>query len=150
MIYFNPHSREGSDSPDSLFAPLNGEFQSTLPRREWRVWSMEEIKMYAVFQSTLPRREWQKWNINITIIFYFNPHSREGSDGKYVQRIKKLVLFQSTLPRREWLSPLSVKNSITQFQSTLPRREWRRRWSTGRSRKDFNPHSREGSDVRDF
>ena len=54
---FNPHSHEGSDQDVLQIQDLPYEFQSTLPRREWRL------------------REW----VYLKMI-YFNPHSHEGSD----------------------------------------------------------------------
>ena len=64
-------------------------------------WSDYILKL---FQSTLPRRE--RPNANLTLfflLFYFNPHSHEGSDdtGKYNHNV--VLKFQSTLPRRERL-----------------------------------------------
>ena len=80
-----------------------------------------------------------------------------------------LSQFQSTLPRRERRFPLLIKNRTREFQSTLPRRErqkgdcWnmakrsfqstlpRRERPGGRrtapDSADFNPRSREGSDI---
>ena len=80
-------------------------------------------------------------------MFYFNPHSREGSDPCSIFLSIGQLSFQSTLPRREWLLiifqfivGLSISihtpaKGVTmpnhpktpkqrQFQSTLPRREW--------------------------
>ena len=80
--YFNPHSREGSDRYEGLSSRRRGKFQSTLPRREWRLF----ICIYSSqsrFQSTLPRREWlSPYTLTVLTNLYFNPHSREGSDVK--------------------------------------------------------------------
>ena len=56
---------------------------------------------------------------------YFNPRSREGSDGGMAISFLSSTLFQSTLPRGE------------------------RRWlkQKGKSISHFNPRSREGSDT---
>ena len=53
-----------------------------------------------LFQSTLPRRERPSSCWRIICVSYFNPRSREGSDGLCVVH-HFLQLFQSTLPRRE-------------------------------------------------
>ena len=99
------------------------------------------------FQSTLPRRERQSTDHIVSDILYFNPRSREGSDrhpsishpvhpgisihapakGATVEKkdIMRAFVFQSTLPRRERLC-----SNRSKFQTS-----------------DFNPRSREGSDV---
>ena len=78
------------------------------------------------FQSTLPRRERQS----------------------LLRGIRTLITFQSTLPRRERLARCSLMTSRIRFQSTLPRRE---RHAQGHlvvgAKVDFNPRSREGSDL---
>ena len=78
----------------------------------------------ARFQSTLPRRERLSFTQFTYISIYFNPRSREGSDGIPDGLCPAWMLFQSTLPRRE------------------------RRYcpSDDHCRTDFNPRSREGSD----
>ena len=122
---FNPHSREGSDGmlstqkytdfAISIHTPAKGVtnylvsillmklFQSTLPRREWRIakiypsiedmisihtpakgvtYQMFQPGRIFQFQSTLPRREWPlKSGRAVLNTVYFNPHSREGSDN---------------------------------------------------------------------
>ena len=99
----------------------------------------------------------------------FNPRSREGSDPSVRFRNLKAFRFQSTLPRRERLNSNSTPNPCTKFQSTLPRRERLRAFLQSRnphtfqstlprrerhnsnwcrcSYINFNPRSREGSDV---
>ena len=124
---------------------LEWKFQSTLPRRERHAFPDLSV-LKIVFQSTLPRRE------------------------RHVKRRRELTWkrFHSTLPRRERLSdtfykPLTnisihapAKGATTicfitvvigKFQSTLPRRE--RRWQNCiyDDAWNFNPRSREGSDV---
>ena len=99
---------------------------------------------------------------------YFNPRSREGSDGGMAISFLSSTLFQSTLPRgeRRWLkqkgksishfNPRSREGSDTfsgnvvnvelTFQSTLPRGERPGSCSGSTKAVDFNPRSREGSD----
>ena len=55
----------------------------------------------ATFQSTLPRGERLTFYFCMLIATYFNPRSREGSDGKSVKVIGNIYEFQSTLPRGE-------------------------------------------------
>ena len=55
--------------------------------------------------------------------------------------------FQSTLPRRERRSPNPSKNLRYLFQSTLPRRERRLLEDFSFAWYNFNPRSREGSDL---
>ena len=97
------------------------------------------------FQSTLPQRERLRWSDKNDRYEYFNPRSREGSDGCEACVARASGKFQSTLPRRERLSPffptpVAITISIHapakgatvyantgagtyEFQSTLPRRE---------------------------
>ena len=123
--YFNPRSREGSDSlvPNRIYCTSS--FQSTLPRRERRDW------MTARHPSS-----------------DFNPRSREGSDriGVVVVRVEAPIsihapakgatihlLFGRVVPVN--FNPRSREGSD-------PRQEPR-----PSARPDFNPRSREGSDV---
>ncbi len=100
---------------------------------------------------------------------YFNPRSREGSDESSVDVVAADGVFQSTLPRRErpmWSWRRSVRRAISihapakgatwyrekiiemvEFQSTLPRRERHAPCRLGLLRCNFNPRSREGSDI---
>ena len=100
------------------------------------------------FQSTLPRRERRRASCpSPRRSRYFNPRSREGSDGVCRAYAPEEGRFQSTLPRRErpynrsgqlrdhrYFNPRSREGSDatfprprlrrdTRFQSTLPRRE---------------------------
>ena len=123
-----------------------------------------------VFQSTLPRRERRPANGRFRCAPpHFNPRSREGSDiFRLPQSIRSdisihapakgatrelrdadewEVLFQSTLPRRERPSRCERKQRRWKFQSTLPRRERRRSMQSRAADGDFNPRSREGSDI---
>ena len=99
--YFNPRSREGSDSKAkqehclssiSIHAPAKGATLSTA------------TNLYRLgFQSTLPRRERLLNNPCRLYRYNFNPRSREGSDAKAAIPPMHILLFQSTLPRRERL-----------------------------------------------
>ena len=99
---FNPRSHEGSDCHS--FQKISGKslFQSTLPRRERRIWVAVGIDVINVsihaptkgatigsytssssfigFQSTLPRRERQIIFLLEILQGCFNPRSHEGSD----------------------------------------------------------------------
>ena len=55
--------------------------------------------------------------------------------------------FQSTLPRRERLAPFSAFLCHLLFQSTLPRRERHSNVNLYADFLNFNPRSREGSDM---
>ena len=129
------------------------------------------ILCYTKFQSTLPRGE-RPFSLVFTVLFlYFNPRSREGSDAKKHSELTTDGQFQSTLPRGERRSQRSDQSSSRRFQSTLPRGERRQtpitiftlpdisihapaRGATTRHMSsltivsDFNPRSREGSDLK--
>ncbi len=86
------------------------------------------------------------YNLDMSV-FHFNPRSREGSDDSTAHPLTVTVKFQSTLPRRERLRYMRGIAAELLFQSTLPRRERPAAdWITSIAN-DFNPRSREGSDV---
>ena len=88
-------------------------------------WSDYILKL---FQSTLPRRE--RLPIKSLIPYSFK--------------------FQSTLPRRERRVTGNTAEVTTQiFQSTLPRRERLKLELRRIIHQNFNPHSHEGSDLKD-
>ena len=99
-------------------------FQSTLPRREWLFYCAIARKGIK-FQSTLPRREWHKSYAPWADTSYFNPHSREGSDRRYLSY--RLLRANFNPHSREGSDGMyyEITYSGDKFQSTLPRREWR-------------------------
>ena len=56
-------------------------------------------------------------------LYYFNPHSHEGSDENLSTKRSVASTFQSTLPRRERRDHACEWALQNKFQSTLPRRE---------------------------
>ena len=102
-------------------------FQSTLPRREWQN-PQKYPHTRQEFQSTLPRREWQPRRRIQALFWYFNPHSREGSDKWNCSDWNYYRNF----------NPHSREGSDIQSG-----------WF-GLLQKHFNPHSREGSDLLRF
>ena len=168
-FYFNPRSREGSDSNSALLPFWTRKaFQSTLPRRERRITSSFSSHR-ARFQSTLPRRERPLARPRLAVRTVISIHApakgatvqphrgghgipisihapakgatlrRHGADIYTIQ-------FQSTLPRRERHRQAARPTSAWVFQSTLPRRERPSCSAASSAGADFNPRSREGSD----
>ena len=121
-------------------------FQSTLPRRE----RLEARGIVETKTNFNPRsREGSDRNslLGFWRLLYFNPRSREGSDEVEKEEIDIDFVFQSTLPRRERPS-LTVTFAVRPlFQSTLPRRERLELLTPLQRKYDFNPRSREGSDL---
>ena len=101
---------------------------------------------------------------------YFNPHSREGSDDNCTIDKDFKKLFQSTLPRREWRERSNGKSYAVKISIHTPAKgvtNRKREYSNSRdisihtpakgvtcfvcwfffTDNNFNPHSREGSDV---
>ena len=143
--HFNPRSREGSDSGQTLRILLyTPSFQSALPRRERPTASVRLSTIFR-FQSALPRRErlfaWPSrcdtYNFNprsregsdpqhlcvCPRFSDFNPRSREGSDLTVCPMQQFLLQFQSALPRRERQDRFGLVEIEGAFQSALPRRE---------------------------
>ena len=99
-------------------------FQSTLPRGERQKTQPKHVRDNR-FQSTLPRGERPpSFPARSRCCRYFNPRSREGSDGPSDVTLLTVPVFQSTLPRGERHLP----------QTRCPENVY------------FNPRSREGSD----
>ena len=170
LHYFNPRSREGSDSAVLALVPISSQFQSTLPRGERRYLNPRivvngTISIHAPargatkeksaparissFQSTLPRGERLysgQYTCSSCAISIHAP-ARGATPLLYFFYI--FHQFQSTLPRGERHGLFSICNIITVFQSTLPRGE---RLAQLVYLVDgvhyFNPRSREGSDWR--
>ena len=142
---FNPRSREGSDFASrshkhprqiSIHAPAKG---ATMMSWCWG----KAIR----FQSTLPRRERHRNTKSKVEKFYFNPRSREGSDLQLI-----LLLFFCFISIHAPAKGATCRHGHMLFdkrifQSTLPRRE-RPFLSAGNADiRNFNPRSREGSDI---
>ena len=147
--YFNPRSREGSDSSANSIINRQTLFQSTLPRRERH-------------PAPLPSHPLQHFNPRSRegsdgLLLHsarteqdFNPLSREGSDRLLGRGLRCGLSFQSTLPRRERQYNRIEAVTGFPFQSTLPRRERPCAATVPTSTPfNFNPRSREGSDLHD-
>ena len=143
LFNFNPRSREGSDSITlhhsssaqiSIHAPAKGattssmrvrdslKFQSTLPRRERPIPSLEKYE-FKVFQSTLPRRERQPLYFETIDDFIFQSTlPRRERRCKIVNKVvNKYISIHA--PAKGATSSLMVLAYSLIFQSTLPRRE---------------------------
>ena len=78
---FNPHTHAGCDGRFVKGHNYGFKFQSTHPRRVWR---MEFLLSWGeeMFQSTHPRRVWHHVvNTSINNIVSFNPHTHAGCDS---------------------------------------------------------------------
>ena len=98
---FNPHTHEGCDSLARPFFSRYFLFQSTHPRRVWRLfgcWYDSTDK----FQSTHPRRVWRIFAKLCKYVCCFNPHTHEGCDMIAFLIPMRSLRFQSTHPRRVW------------------------------------------------
>ena len=99
-----------------------------------------------LFQSTLPRREWRIVRLFQLGVERISIHTPAKGVTLLIGTYEQILQFQSTLPRREWPCINSKNLEQTQFQSTLPRREWQGTADCLWNMRNFNPHSREGSD----
>ena len=163
---FNPRSREGSDKiidkplpihPISIHAPARGAtktgctvcgkqiFQSTLPRGERPTNTLVHSQNRS-FQSTLPRGERRRKPGGGIRTHYFNPRSREGSDG-IDSTDSKGSAISIHAPARGATAFTNLHNGQQEFQSTLPRGERPYPRNVYIRHPDFNPRSREGSDC---
>ena len=153
--------------------------------------SLSVVACGGEFQSTLPQREWLFVDLWGETEGDFNPHSHKGSDNSYLDKdcacsisihtptkgvtTEQITLsfssaFQSTLPQREWLPQgmdlwifLTISIHTPTKGVTAVRTLHRLLYfyfnphshkgsdNTARARSslpcDFNPHSHKGSDV---
>ena len=146
------------------------QFQSTLPRRErpdsgsgFRGDDFISIHAPAKGATQFPTIIEPKWNISIhapakgatcaplffacTIRISIHAPAKGATSG--FAHVPSPCKFQSTLPRRERPIPLTLYISASRFQSTLPRRERRPGGRHPTADRNFNPRSREGSDLQD-
>ena len=101
-------------------------FQSTLPRREWRISNGLCDGFYAIFQSTLPRREWLKFydvKAKANEISIHTPTKGVTFRCIVLHTIFVISIHTPTKGVTKWSTHVSIKNN------------------------DFNPHSHEGSDC---
>ena len=127
--YFNPRSREGSDESEVVAIAANPKISIHAPARGAtsrmeRHGRNQQISIHAPargatqatprctcsprFQSTLPRGERPLLAAGQLLQQYFNPRSREGSDGGSRNKAEAVKLFQSTLPRGERLGNAGI------------------------------------------
>ena len=99
----------------------------------------------VIFQSTLPRGERRKRGRFVYQKCYFNPRSREGSDGVMNALMQTLSISIHAPARGATVADLYYI-ICRGFQSTLPRGERLPLISFVWLIMDFNPRSREGSD----
>ena len=106
LVYFNPHSHEGSDKDTAIQVSNDTDFNPhSHEGSDFAVLSSNactlnisihtptkgvtdgyrEVAVEYLFQSTLPRREWHCLALCLALLFYFNPHSHEGSDSNINQ-----------------------------------------------------------------
>ncbi len=121
-MYFNPRSREGSDSgissdayflPISIHAPAKGATgRNGFISRKRGNFNPRSREGSDGIRHARPDS-----------FQHFNPRSREGSDGILGTDPAGALQFQSTLPRRERPDEVSNCSFNDIFQSTLPRRE---------------------------
>ena len=167
MRYFNPRSREGSD-PTAVFllhfpsisihAPARGatvqviisaleeSFQSTLPRGE-RPISTTVARGNRYFNPRSREGSDGGWSCSGSGIWNFNPRSREGSDILY-SRVIKTSSISIHAPARGATDNRRVIIHTFMISIHAPARgATMQDGLVSGYLTDFNPRSREGSDV---
>ena len=169
--YFNPRSREGSDSSaldpqDTLLL-----FQSTLPRRERqklpaRMVPFRSISIHAPAKGATIHQSKSthyciisihapakgatgKGSVSISITLRISIHApAKGATIAFSLSSKDIAEFQSTLPRRERLCQILFYNQSYQISIHAPAKGATNfPLKVSASRSNFNPRSREGSDA---
>ena len=168
LVNFNPRSREGSDVVGrcyerlfliSIHAPAKGATTEKCVRTKKR----------NTFQSTLPRRERQaEFQINpikVSISIHAPAKGATGPGDEYIELVKisihapakgatkrqKQARTKSDIsihaPAKGATGAKGEKRQKKKFQSTLPRRERQKGRRSWQKMRNFNPRSREGSDL---
>ena len=144
---FNPRSREGSDMAGPGTGVVAPVFQSALPRRERPLYFIA-CKIHSTISIRAPAKGATfPLSLDSPLLHYFNPRSREGSDFGEIPGWVSYDQFQSALPRRERLAFSASTLTAAKFQSALPRRERHQLFKIHERFYNFNPRSREGSDI---
>ena len=125
FFYFNPRSREGSDFPFTLMTSIFHKFQSTLPRGE-RLIKLHKPHSPSEFQSTLPRGE------------------RRFLDNLFTDAAKISI----HAPARGATTDSNKYNEYDKISIHAPARGATcAKCNLKHLDDDFNPRSREGSDI---
>ena len=119
---FNPRSREGSDGGIAFRYPPHYSFQSTLPRGERPLLS-SYLKPKLINFNPRSREGSDKYSaFRVFVYSNFNPRSREGSD-KMDKDTRLLDIISIHAPARGATSVNFLSFIRVEFQSTLPRGE---------------------------
>ena len=113
-LCFNPRTHVGCDQAQYPICMVEGEFQSTHPRRVRHLIKAQRI-LDIKFQSTHPRRVRLWVSFLATLIIQFqSTHPRRVRLGCFRQS-HALLLFQSTHPRRVRLPQSPINLCLTSF-----------------------------------
>ena len=144
-------------------------FQSTLPRRERHAYVCGfsfyfKISIHAPakgathrfrhwrystgFQSTLPRRERLLSNVEIKAAINISIHAPAKGATNYSEYVGRRVKISIHAPAKGATRYHNTNRNQYRFQSTLPRRERHEYIELVKEYSDFNPRSREGSDIK--
>ena len=167
MFQISIHAPARGATRSSTYCLGASTFQSTLPRGE-RQHNHNVPGTHADFNPRSREGSDPKSTVRSPVLLDFNPRSREGSDKEcinlnHILNISihapargatevtavpdDLIKFQSTLPRGERQGSSGAGSIESGFQSTLPRGERQQEQATTAAVQNFNPRSREGSDL---
>ena len=124
-------------------------FQSTLPARGATLVLPSHENWWFDFNPRSPHGERPHHHHRLDGSQRISIHApAKGATAFSIVSVSSLALFQSTLPRRERPEQLADTFYIWIFQSTLPRRERLAEQELLKADlENFNPRSREGSDI---
>ena len=146
-IFISIHTPARGVTSYILITSNGFEFQSTLPQGEWHDLYIQRVVIQFISIHT-PARGVTRIRTPTTVSKkYFNPHSRKGSDHK-IRNSPCYKVISIHTPARGVTCTYYLNPSNNEFQSTLPQGEWPRPRLSKRVKKNFNPHSRKGSDAR--
>ena len=118
---FNPHSRKGSDICQNHL-PVHRIISIHTPARRVTLRGLRGTRLAAISIHTPARGVTILYFPHKYCIFYFNPHSRKGSDLS-VTHNQLVCMISIHTPARGVTQNKEVKENGSRFQSTLPQGE---------------------------
>ena len=122
LHYFNPRSREGSDSAVLALVPISSQFQSTLPRGERRYLN-PRIVVNGTISIHAPARGATKGVVLMIIKYIISIHApaRGATTSHVTSRVTECISIHA--PARGATKVINTDSALVLFQSTLPRGE---------------------------
>ena len=145
-LYFNPHSREGSDQTQA-FSALWRLISIHTPAKGVTYLPPSDVALCMISIHTPAKGVTSALEANnATVLISIHTPAKGVTAWKKKQQLPHR--FQSTLPRREWLTKADLRDGMVVISIHTPAKGVTVIMGVSKeSIEHFNPHSREGSDA---